>query len=109
MIPDQIINSANALYIVTGEQLHAFGQQCANTAVAQAESVWQRTHDAMFEPLFDKKHVADIFGVDARTIDNWIDLGIIDPTKIGGVVRFDGEEIVRIKRIFKRKHKKINI
>lgn len=96
--------SGKSLYIVTGEQLNTFAQQCAETAVQRAEMAWKRQHDEMFDPVFTKQHVADIFDVNVRTIDNWIDSGIIDPTKIGSVVRIDGNEIVRLKQDYKRKH-----
>ena len=105
MIPD-IVNNANVWYFVNGEQLHAFGNQIAAITVARAEEAWKRQHDAMFDPMFDKSDIAGIFKVDARTIDNWIAKGIINPTKIVGVVRFDGEEIVRVKDFFKRKRNK---
>ena len=94
--------SGQSLYIVNGDQLKEFGKQCANVAVEHAQHVWQQQHDAQFDPVFTKKKVADMFDVDVRTIEAWIAKKIIRPTKIGGVIRIDGNEIVRIKQMYKQ-------
>lgn len=97
----QIANSPNALYMLTGEQLCNFGQQCADMAVNSIREML-RQHSAMqIKPLYKKSEVAQIFSVTSRTIDNWIDEGIILPTRIGAAVRIEHEEVLRVKDLFK--------
>lgn len=95
-IPD----SPNAVYMLTNEQLQSFGQQCADKAVQRIKDMLRRHSEMQVEPLYRKSEVAKIFGVNTRTIDNWIASGIINPTRIGAVTRIDRNEIVRIKENF---------
>lgn len=105
MANESITPAPNVFYFVSGEQLQAFGHQCAMIAVSEAEAAWKRQHDEMFEPVFTKQDVADIFKTSVRNIDEWIANRRIIPTKIGGIVRFDGEEIARVKAVHKMRTK----
>jgi excisionase family DNA binding protein len=40
-----------------------------------------------------KKVIARINGVSVRTIDNWMEKGIVPFTKIGGLVRFNPAQV----------------
>jgi hypothetical protein len=98
-----INNSANAFYMLSGEQLCAYGQQCADIAVQRIKEVLRQHSEMQIKPLYKKSDVAKIFGVTPRTIDNWIDDGIILPTRIGAIVRIEHEEVLRLKQLFKTK------
>ena len=97
------VDQAATMYMLTSEQLHTFGMECANMAVQSIKDVLQRHMDTQIEPLYTKKDVAKIFNVSARTIDNWIAEGIFRTTNIGAAVRIDRDEVVRVKELFKKK------
>ena len=99
-----IQNAPNVVYVVTGEQLHQFGNECANVAVQRAVQQLNSKIEYLHGRMFDKRDVADMFNVTLRTIDNWIKAGIVHTTTIGNVVRIDGDEINRIKTNYKQIH-----
>ena len=99
-----IVNNPNVFYFVTGEQLFQFGRQCANAAYHDAKALYDAQRAAETEPMYDKKDVAGIFKTSVRNVENWIADKRIIPTCIGGIVRFDGEEIARIKAVHKMNH-----
>ena len=96
-----IFNSANVLYMISGADLQAFGTRCADIAVAKAQRMFEQQRAEENEPMFDKQDVADIFKTSVRNVDKWIAEKRIIPTKIDGIVRFDGAEIARMKAAHK--------
>lgn len=98
-----VSNSPNTFYMLTDEQLNAFGQQCADIAVQSIKEMLRQHSEMQIRPLYKKSEVAKIFNVSARTIDNWIAEGIFQTTNIGAAVRIDRDEVVRVKELFKKK------
>lgn len=96
-----VSNSPNTFYMLTGEQLNAFGQQCADIAVQNIKEMLRQHSEMQIRPLYKKSEVAKIFKVTPRTIDNWIDNEIILPIRIGAAVRIDHAEVLRVKELFK--------
>lgn len=96
-----IINDTKVLYMISGADLQAFGTRCADIAVAKAQRMFEQQRTAENEPMFDKQDVADIFKTSVRNVDKWIAEQRIIPTKIDGIVRFEGAEIARMKAVHK--------
>ena len=96
-----IINDPKVLYMISGEDLQAFGTRCADIAVAKAQRMFEQQRAEENEPMFDKQDVADIFKTSVRNVDKWIAEQRIIPTKIDGIVRFEGAEIARMKAVHK--------
>jgi excisionase family DNA binding protein len=44
--------------------------------------------------LIDRRQMAEAAGVSKRTIDTWREMGIIPFLKIGGVIRFDRDQVI---------------
>ena len=96
-----IINDPKVLYMISGADLQAFGTRCADIAVAKAQQMFEQQRSAENEPMFDKQDVAGIFKTSVRNVDKWIAEQRIIPTKIDGIVRFEGAEIARMKAVHK--------
>ena len=95
------INGQN-LYLVTGEQLTKLVQETAEKTREAVEKELKNYND-YGASIWTVKEVADMFHVEARTVNNWIRNGILKTMKLGNIVRIDGREIVRVREQYMRK------
>ena len=74
-----VSNSPNTFYMLTGEQLNAFGQQCADIAVKSIKEMLRQHSEMQIRPLYKKSEVAKKETITTDDLHGYIQIAHADP------------------------------
>lgn len=89
-----IIKRGAAMYLISSEDLQAFGEQIANEVMKQAKDLYDAERNA--DATIKAKDVTKKYGISSTTLWRWDKAGVLKGVKVGGHIRYRMADVERV-------------